>query len=128
VRDNDVFVTEDENIVPAKTKFPAVGIKDGPVTRQRLPGNSLIITLNVRLIIWVQLMKGQATILGNAATGDKGVLEIEEDIHTALDGNLLSISGMQDAFAVPDTGSELAGDEQDALQRKVVEYEYIKEV
>jgi len=127
VRDRDVFVTEDENIVPAKAKFPAIGIKDGRVTRRKLPGSSLIITLTVRIIVWVQLTKDQATILGDAGTGKKGVLDIAEDIDTALDANLLSISGMQEVFSPEEAESELVGDEEDALQRKTVDYEYIKE-
>jgi len=127
VRASDVFITEDEHMIPEAVKFPAIGIKDGVIVRRELAGGMLEITLNVNVVIWVKLLKDEATIMGDAATGKKGVLEIEDDIHEALDENLLDITGMQEAFSPEPSASELFGDETEAVQRKVVGYRYVKE-
>ena len=127
VRDSDVFVTEDEALIPETCKFPAVGIKDGPVTRIELAGGMWEVALTVRLIAWVQLHKTEAAIIGDAAAGKKGVLEIAADVHSSLDENLLSIDGLQSAFSPSETESQFVGDEELVLQRKIITYQYTKE-
>jgi len=127
VRASDVFITEDENLIPEAVKFPAIGIKDGAIVRRDLAGGMWEITLNVNVVIWVKLLKDEATIMGDDATGKKGVLEIEDDIHESLDENLLDITGMQEAFSPESSASELFGDETEAVQRKVIGYRYVKE-
>ena len=127
VRNDDFFITEDENLVPQTCKFPAVGLKDGPVNRTELSGGMWEVTLSVRVVIYVQLHKKRAAIIGDASADRKGVLEISEDIHDSLDQNLLGIEGMQHAFSPTETESELVGDEKTALQRKIITYQYVKE-
>ena len=129
VRDSDVFVVEDESAYPGEaTRFPAVGLKDGPVVRRELAGGMMEYTMTVKVILFVQLSKPEATIMGDAATGRVGILDMEADVHESLDENLLGISGMQSAVALPEQPeSELFGDEKEMLQRKMVSYEYIKE-
>lgn len=127
VRDNDVFVTEDEHLLPETVRFPAVGLKDGPISRRELPGGMWEVTMSVDLLVYVQLMKDGATVMGDAAAGKKGVLEIEDDVHVSLDENLLSITGMQSAFSPNSGPSELFGEENEAVQRKKITYRYVKE-
>ena len=128
VRDSDIFVTEDENLIPEAVKFPAVGLKDGPVIRKELAGGMMEYTLSVKIIALVQLTKPEAAIMGDASTGKPGILEMESDIHESLDENLLSVTGMQEAVAVPNQPeSETFGDETEVIQRKIITYQYVKE-
>ena len=128
VRDQDVVVVEDDYLIPKAVKSPAVGLKDGPVIRKELLSGMMEYTMTVKIILYVQLLKDEAVIMGDGSL--KGILDMEADVHESLDENLLGITGMQSALALPNQPeSELFGDEESgrAWQRKVVSYEYIKE-
>lgn len=128
VRGSDIFITEDENLIPEAVKFPAVGIKDGPVVRIEMIGGMMEYRMTVKIVALVQLTKPEAAIMGDTSTGRKGILDMEADIHTSLDENLLSITGMIAAVALANQGeSEVFGDEVEVIQRKVIGYEYVKE-
>lgn len=129
VRDSDIFVMEDENEYPGEAvKYPAIGLKDGSVIRKELMGGMMEYTMTVKIVVFVQLSKSEATIMGDAASGKKGVLDVEADVHTSLDENLLGISGMQEAVpAANQPESDLFGDETEMVQRKIIPYQYVKE-
>jgi len=128
VRDSDIFVTEDENLIPDAVKFPAVGLKDGPVQRTEMIGGMMEYRMTVKIIALVQLTKPEAAIMGDTSTGKKGILDLEADIHDSLDENLLSITGMTEAVAAAiQPESEVFGDEVEVIQRKIIGYEYVKE-
>lgn len=120
-----VYITPHENYIPQSAAPPCVGLKDGGIARRELAGGMLEITLEVSLIIYVQLYKDEASIMGDA--GRKGVLEIARDIHAALDENRLGIAGMQSAFSPSEKGSQLFGDDKESLQRKIITYKFTKE-
>jgi hypothetical protein len=127
IRDSDIYIAPHENYIPGQVRPPCVGIKDGAIVRKELVSSMLEVTLNVTIVIMVQLAKDEASIIGDAATGKKGVLEIADDIHTALDENLLDIDNMQEAYSPSEEASVLFGDEKEALQRKLITYQYIRE-
>jgi len=128
VRASDVFITEDEDLFPDAIKFPAIGIKDGPVVRIEMIGGMIEYLMTVKIVALVQLTKPEAAIMGDSATGRKGILDMEKDIHASLDENLLSITGMTAAVAAANQSeSEMFGDEVEVMQRKVIAYEYVKE-
>jgi len=127
VRDRDVNVVPSEGFIPAGVRFPCVGLKDGGLTRTELAGGMWEVVLTVKLVVYVQLLKEEASIMGDSAAGRKGVLEIAEDIHAALDENLLGINGMIEAFSPNEGESELFGDDSELLQRKVITYQYVKQ-
>ena len=128
VRAPDVFITEDENLIPAAIKFPAVGIKDGPAQRIEMIGGMMEYLMTVKIVALVQLTKPEAAIMGDSVTGRKGILDMEADIHESLDENLLSITGMTSAVAAANQSeSEVFGDEVEVIQRKIIGYEYVKE-
>jgi hypothetical protein len=128
VRAPDVFITEDENLIPDAVRFPAVGIKDGPVVRIEMIGSMMEYRMAVKIVALVQLTKPEAAIMGDTSTGKKGILDMEKDIHESLDENLLSIEGMTAAVAAANqVESEVFGDEVEVIQRKVITYEYVKE-
>lgn len=127
VRDSDVFITPHENYIPSGVKFPCVGIKDGDVDGTDLMGGCEENKLSVTIIPYVQLAKSEAAVMGDAATGKNGIIEISDDIKTALDGNFLGIAGMQDASCKKSKASEMFGDERDTLQRKIITATYEKQ-
>ena len=128
VRAPDVFITEDENLIPAAIKFPAVGIKDGPAQRIEMIGGMMEYLMTVKIVALVQLTKPEAAIMGDSVTHKKGILDMEKDIHESLDENLLSITGMTSAVAAANQAeSEVFGDEVEVIQRKIIGYEYVKE-
>ncbi len=127
IRDSDIYIAPHENYIPSQVRPPCVGIKDGRIDRKELASGMLEVTLNVTIVIMVQLAKDEASIMGDTATSKKGVLEISDDIQEALDENLLDIDGMQEAYSPSEEGSVLFGDEKEALQRKLITYQYIRE-
>lgn len=127
IRDLDIYVTPHANYIPNATRLPCVGIKDGGISRNELPGGMWGVTLTVKLVVYVQLAKEEASIMGDTASSKKGVLDIVDDIHTTLDENLLDITDMQEAFSSAESESEMFGDDEDAVQRKIVTYQYVKE-
>ena len=128
IRDSDIYIAPHENYIPSQVRPPCVGIKDGLIVRKELACSMLEITLNVTIIIMVQLAKDEANIIGDAAASKKGVLEIADNVHASLDENLLGITGMHEAVSAPtEPGSELFGDEKEALQRKLITYQYVME-
>ncbi len=124
VRDSDVFVTEHEIMLPPAVRFPAVGIKDGPITYRVATKSQENDTLLVKVIAYVQLQKPEAAIMGDAAAEQKGVLDVMADIRDALKNNLLS--GLADsAWPEAETESEvLVGDETQAIQMKILTMRY----
>lgn len=127
IRDGDIYVTPHENYIPNAVRPPCVGLKDGGITRTELSGGMWEVALMAKLIVYVQLAKDEASVMGDSATGKKGVLDIVDDIHVSLDENLLDIEGMQEAFSSSENESEMFGDEKEALQRKIITYQYVKE-
>ena len=125
VRDRDVFVTEDENIIPYSISFPAIGLKDGPVTRKRVATDLWETTRMVMVIPLVQLSKPEEAVMGGV--GATGILDLAAAIRAALDDNLLSIDGMKDAECYSEQASALFGDEKEALQRKILTYTYVQD-
>ena len=125
VRDSDIFVTEDERLVPSSVRFPAVALKDGAVGYSVATQSQETEELNVRIIVYVQLQKAEASIMGDASTSKKGVLDIIKDVITALKHNTLS--GQADsAFPVSETESSLLADEETAIQMKSVNMRYFR--
>ena len=125
VRDSDIYVTEDEDLIPSSVKFPAVGLKDGDITYAIETANQESDELLVDIIAYEQLSKTEASIMGDAATGKKGVLDIIADVKTSLTSNMLN--GIVDvAVPVSEGGSEFIGDENEAIQKKRLTMRYEK--
>lgn len=125
VRDSDVFITENEHLVPSSARFPAIAIKDGVVGYSEATQSQDTQELTVKLIAYVQLQKPEASIMGDTSTSKKGVLDIIADIITTLKHNTLS--GQADsAFPIAETESELLADEETAIQMKTVTMSYMR--
>lgn len=111
VRNSDIYVTEDERMLRDAMKSPAVGLKDGRVDYEILGrAEDLEAVLYVTIIVYVQLHKPEAAIMGDTSTGKKGVLDIISDIKTSLRFNLFS-GDVQEADPISETESEVIGDD-----------------
>lgn len=129
VRNSDIYISEHVIIIPNAIRFPAIGIKDGPITYKIETQVQEEDTLDVTIAAYVQLQKTEASIMGDDSTNNKGVLDMIGDILTALTHNKLG--GIVDtAIPVSSTGSEPITDDEGtvAIQMKTVTMRYTKEV
>ena len=124
-RDGDVFITPSLNFLPAGVKSPAIGIKDGAVTRKDQTCGVVEKTMQVQVAVFIQLQKPEAAVMGDASTSSLGVLAAIDAIEAVLTGNLLAISGMIDARPVAESASELfVNDAGAGWQTKNITYNY----
>lgn len=127
IRNENIYITPHLNYIPNHVRPPCVGIKDGGITRTELSSGMWEVTMRVSLVTYVQLMKEEASIIGDSAANEKGVLEIVADINKSLDENLLNITGMIEAFSPSEPESQLFGNEEEGLQQKKNEFQYVKQ-
>jgi hypothetical protein len=127
VRPQDVYVTPSLELIPNGVRPPAIALKDGPVSRSELAGGMIELSLAVQVAVFAQVYKPEASVMGDAATGAKGVLELAGDVHGVLDENLLGVAGMLSAFSAAESASETVGDETEMFQRKIITYVYTKQ-
>lgn len=127
VRPQDVYITADLNLIPNGVMAPAFGLKDGPIRRSEKAGGMWEVVMTVQVGLFAKVLKPEASVMGDPASGQKGVLDLQKDLHALLDENLLGIIGMQAAFSPSEAGSETVGNESEMFQRKIVSYEFTKE-
>jgi len=126
IRSSDIFVTEDERLIPEAVKFPAVGLKDGEILYTVVSQGACEQTeLSVIIIAYTELRKPEASIMGDESTGQKGVLDIIADVKTALRDELLS-GQADEVWLVSETASELLADENLAIQMKTITLRYVR--
>ncbi|MBW1777100.1 MAG: hypothetical protein JRJ54_05830 [Deltaproteobacteria bacterium] len=124
IRDGDIYIAPHENYIPSHVRPPCIGVKDGRITRRELVSGMWEVRAQVILAVYTMLAKEEASVIGDGATGQKGILEIAEDIHASLDENRLGVSGVLSAFSPQETPSTLFGTEPPFLQQKLITYEY----
>lgn len=127
VRDGDIFYAEDLGIIPDYVRFPCVGIKDGgQQNRRELAGRKISFDQVVDLLCYVQLLKPEATIIGDGTY--KGILEVALDVDYILDENRLQIAGVRRCFCPDVAASNPIPLEQQnqrlAVQAKVLTHYY----
>lgn len=126
IRPGDIFIAPHADYVPSDVMFPAIGIKDGAIVRNELIGECMEYTMEVLVIPWVLLQKPEASIMGDGER-KKGVLDVADDIHAALNDNFLGIDDIQEAFSPSERPSEPMGSDNKLLQKKEILYRYIKQ-
>ena len=119
VRKNDIYITEDESLIPATTNFPAIAIKDGALrNEQRLAGN-YIQHAQVRITIYQRVLKPEESIMGA-----QGVLVAADDIINSLIGHKLNLADVKEAFPVAEDPSQLFVYEEEMIQKKTITFAY----
>lgn len=127
IRKGDVFITPHEAFLPRSQNMPCLGIKDGGVSRRELTGGAVEENLEVVVIVFTSLRKEhEAVILGDSK--EKGVLDLADAVRGILDRNLLDLPGMEYAWCAQESGSEMFEDESRAIQRKLLAFQYTREV
>lgn len=130
INDANIVIVLDENLIPQTMTFPALGIKDGPITKELVAskGTSLVYKglYMIHIIIYVEPTAGETPIIGQASPSIKGVMDIRSDIHTVLHQNLQSYTGVLDAYCPEEGESELiSGPDNDfMLLKKRLTYQY----
>lgn len=128
IRDSDIYITPDTLYIPAGKALPCIGIKDGDITREELISDVWQVKLSVSISVYVEILRDEATIIGDEATEKKGILQIVSDINTSLDQNLLDITGMQAAVSPSETASGVFEKDNRLLSMKTINFEYVQEI
>lgn len=129
VRDEDIFISTDENIIPRMAAFPAVGIKDGPVSEglEAAKGSQYAwdVRYRVHVVAYVDMKAGEIPVMGQTEPETiKGIMDVREDVHAVLHENYLSRQGCMDARCVEEGESEVMAGEDVMLLKKRMTYEY----
>lgn len=127
ITDANIFITADENLLPITVGFPAIGLKDGGITKSLSAApNVWTVPYSVDVIVYVLLSAGETAVIGQTFPKIYGVLEIAPNIHTVLHENELSLSGMMMAYCNAESPSEWMGAEDVNILKKKLTYYYEK--
>ena len=128
VRDHDIYITEDEMLIPATVRFPAIAIKDGDSLYQWETNRGYIRNDHVRITAYQSILKPEITIIGSA--NFTGLLDIIADIFTSLTNYrelILTANGgpaFDSVFPINEEASIMYGDEKEMIQRKTITFGY----
>lgn len=125
VRDRDIYITEDVRLIRSAGGYPAIGIKDNGSTYTVETSDQEKETMGVVIACYTQLDKPEAAIMGDPATGAKGLLDLAADILLALDTTFSGQVDMSDTSGGA-SPSELIIDERHAIQMLTLNIEYIR--
>jgi len=118
LRDADVFLSADRDVVPAGQKFPCIGIKDGDVKVDHLAGEVNELTLPVEIYVYEQLIKVDASMIS--------LFDLAASVQTQLKTSLPG-SYVKDVDHGNESAIQLLYRQGGMLMRKTVYYQYIKE-
>lgn len=125
IADANIFITADENLLPITVGFPAIGLKDGGITKTLSAAPDVwSVKYNVDVIIYVLLSANETPVIGQTFPEIYGVLDINANIHTVLHENELSLSGVMMAYCAGESPSEWMGNEDVNVQKKTLTYYY----
>ena len=129
VENADIVIVPHEFFLPVTASYPAIGLKDGPIVRVQDSTTGWEVVYTVYPIIYQKLTEGETAIVGQASPLIKSMHDIADDIHTSLDENTLSISGMMEKMAYTVGEGEIdinpLFDEFAVLMKKII-YKYHK--
>ena len=118
VKDRDVFLSADKDLIPKTATFPCIGIKDGRVGRADLTGDVTELTLPVEIYVYEKMINGDAEILS--------VFDVTQAVHDQLQDN--EFSGYVKAVDPGDeTPVQLLYRDNGLILRKTIFYQYERE-
>jgi len=126
IRDDDIYITPDIDLVPQGCRRPCVGITDGTIIRRELAGDVIESDLTVTVVVYVGIQKTEAALMGDAATRAKGTLNIIADVNAALDEYLPTRAFIY-AFSGTESKTESVSDGQTAMARKTITFLFQKQ-
>lgn len=124
VRPVDIYLTPHINYIPRSVKMPCIAVADAGSTRQELVGGAIRTVYRLQIVVYCDLKKEEAVLVGDEASGKAGLLDLTESVHEVLHGNTLGISSVGWASCRQESAIELFGDETAMVCRKILHYEY----
>jgi len=118
IREPDVFLSPDPDVIPQSAGFPCIGIKDGEVLRSDLSGGVTELTMNADVIIYEKVAREEASI--------RKVLSLTGQVHDALDEDLLG-GYVKDVVPGNEDPIRLMYREKALVLRKIIPYQYFRE-
>ena len=118
IREPDVFLSLDPDVIPKSAGFPCIGLKDGKVQRSELPGGVTELTMNVDVIVYEKVAREEASI--------RKVLSLAGQVHDVLDDYLLD-EYVKDVVPGNEDPIRLMYREKALLLRKIIPYQYFRE-
>lgn len=125
IRDEDIFISPHIDFFPNMVKFPCIGIKDGEIERKPGMSDTIQKDYTVYIILFENLQKNtETTIIGDESTERKGLLGMEDDVHSILDDNSFD-DRFDSAFCSNSEESRpVIETEASVKQEKVLTYKY----
>jgi len=126
IRGTDIYLAKEETYFPHGIKFPAIGIKDSGRTYDLKTSGAVFGNISMNIAIFSNLYQsGESSLVGEK--GQKGLWEIEQDVHSSLDRNIFGTDGLHDAFCPSVSGSSLFVFNEELIQQIIIKYEYSQE-
>jgi len=119
LRDSDIFIAPHPDYVRPGSRFPAIGIKDGPVERIEDFGGQLTIRRSVHLCLFTQNVKPDGSMLFE-------LIGLVRAVHTVLDASTLDLDRYISAFCKKESESVLLYENEGAgaYLQKILTYQY----
>ena len=83
-----IYILPDPDMLPTVVKYPCIGLKDGESSFSEGMAESENERSSILIYIYQQILKEEASVMGEG--GKKGVLDLMDDLRTALNFNLLN--------------------------------------
>jgi hypothetical protein len=125
-----VGILESEQELPATIALPALGLKDGGLVSQSLPGKKDIETITMFFVAYQQVLDAEvgASVIGsegNLGSAGRGLLDIADDIKAALNDDFLTQQSIHYAHRDSvDPSDMLVSPDGDAIQKQRTTYTY----
>lgn len=128
VADANIFITPDEDLLPATVTFPAIGLKEGPIDRtmESVSGSGHLwrILYRIHVVIYVDMTAGETPVVGQASPTIKGILDMNADIQGVLHEDYQAITGVIDARCTSEQEGEVIGGSDAIVLKKKMTFEY----
>jgi len=121
VRDGDIFITSDENLIPAATMFPAIAVKDSSIRNEQRLARNYLQDAEVRITVYQRIINPEDSIMGA-----RGVLTMASDVIASLVDQKLNLPDVQNAFPITEDPSQTIKDKEQMIQKKTVTFSYAR--
>ena len=89
VRQENIYITSDENYIPDAVSPPCIGIRENGVSWSYVPndrGGRMRGEYSLMIVVYSDLIRDEMAVTGDESINEKGVLETCKNVVSALDG------------------------------------------
>lgn len=125
--EKSIFASPSETFILPGADLPAIGLKDGPVTREDLAGDMIAYDIVVHVCLFVELFREEAVLLDDPASDSPGILTLADSVDEILDENTLGITDVDIIHAAQfqsNSSKILTNLDLSLRQTKVLKYRY----